>query len=241
MNFKNTEMNGNSKQSNGASGGNGDFQTLANKIYLLLQERIASGDLVSGTRLVRRTLAKEFEVSPIPVTEALYRLEQDGLVESAPMYGARVKVWTLDALKNDQVLREALECQAARLCAENATDAQLATLLKMAKELDVAIRSKNADSREGMHQHLDFHLSVARMGGYRSIEEEVHRIWRRRLMRWNWVSAKSLKIPADWHQQLVLVFKKRDADAAEAKMRAHVRYGQARDAELLKSSHVNAE
>ncbi len=220
------------------SRGNGDFQTLANKIYLMLQEEIASGEMPSGTRLVRRVLAKRFNVSPIPVTEALYRLEQDGLVESAPMYGARVKVWTLDALKNDQVLREALECQAARLCAEHATDAQLNALMNMARELDALMKQKAADPKEGMHKHLDFHLGIARFGGYRSIENEIHRIWRRRLMRWNWVSAKSLKMPSDWHQQLVRVLKKRDPEAAEQKMREHVRYGQDHDAELLHSAYI---
>ena len=239
MNYKDIIMSANNANGGEMPSGNGDFQTLANKIYMHLQEEIASGELSSGTRLVRRTLAKRFNVSPIPVTEALYRLEQDGLVESAPMYGARVKVWTLDALKNDQVLREALECQSARLCAEHATDAQIASLMKMARDLDAMIKKKDTDPREGMHKHLEFHLALARFGGYQSIEDEVHRIWRRRLMRWNWVSAKSLKIPSDWHQQLVRVLGKRDPDAAEDKMREHVRYGQDYDAELLNQSQRN--
>ncbi len=213
--------------------GNGDFQTLATKIYLQLQEEIANGELPSGTHLVRRTLAKRFKVSPIPVTEALYRLEQDGLVESAPMYGSRVKVWTLEALKNDQMLREALECQAARLCAENVTDTQLERLLMMAKDLDAMMTKTETDQKIGMHKHLEFHLYIARFGGNQAIEREVHRIWRRRLMRWNWLSAKSLNIPADWHQQLVGAIAKRDPEIAEKEMRKHVRFGQDFDAELL--------
>ena len=94
------------------------FQTLSAKVYHTLRDEILSGALPPHTRLVRRTVSKRLGVSPMPVTEALLRLEQDGLVESEPMYGSRVKAWTLEAVQGDEVLREALECQAARLCAE---------------------------------------------------------------------------------------------------------------------------
>ena len=50
-------------------------------------------------------------------------LEVDGLVENRPLYGCRVRPLTSKMFYNDQVLREAIECQVARLCSENISDA----------------------------------------------------------------------------------------------------------------------
>jgi len=214
----------------------GAFQTLATKVYQTLREEIVSGQLEPETRLVRRAISKRLGVSPIPVLEALHRLESDGLVESEPMYGSRVKAWTLETVRNDQVLREALECQAARLCAENATPAHLEELTHAAVNLDDTVSRPDAEAFEGMHQHLDFHLRIARFGGFASIERELRRLWQRRLMRLNWLNARMFPVPEDWHQALVAAIASRDADRAEAQARRHVTYGQEHDLQVLEAA-----
>ncbi|HEX7008932.1 MAG TPA: GntR family transcriptional regulator, partial [Phycisphaeraceae bacterium] len=87
--------------------------TLTNQVYQTLREEILNGQLKPGTRLVRRAVSARLGVSRMPVADALVRLEQDGLVESRPMIGARVVPLTPQRLRDDQVMREALECQAA--------------------------------------------------------------------------------------------------------------------------------
>jgi len=210
------------------------FLTLTEKVYRTLREEITSGELKPGTRLVRRSVSKRLGVSPIPVTEALYRLEQDGLVDSEAKYGSRVRVWTLDALRNEQVLREALECQAARLCAEKATDAQLSEFAGQAKRLDALMEKLDPVSTEGMKAHLELHVSIARITGYELIEREIRRVWLRWLVRWNWISAALHPVPPDWHQQLIAAIATRDGSKASEKMRDHVRRNQEHDLELLR-------
>lgn len=60
-------------------------------VYEALREEIIEGDLQPGERLVFSTLAKRFGVSPIPVREAVRRLESDGLVELQPHTKVLVK------------------------------------------------------------------------------------------------------------------------------------------------------
>ncbi len=201
-------------------------ETLTSRVYVTLRDRILSGDLQPGHRMVRRTLSKHLGVSHIPITEALLRLEVDGLVENKPLYGCRVRPLTLEDVQNDQVLREAIECQAARLCAQNASDETLDKLLVQAKKLDRIHRRAEPNSRLALETHMAFHAQVARATGYPVLAAELERVWFRRLMRLAWIiQTRYNAVPDDWHEQLVKVILTRDPDKAERKMREHVRYG----------------
>src|SRR5262245_65492826 len=61
--------------------------SLADRAYLALREEILRGQLRPGTPLSRRRLAREPRMSVVPVTEALQRLEGDGLVETRAQIG----------------------------------------------------------------------------------------------------------------------------------------------------------
>ncbi len=208
--------------------------TLTQRIYDTLLEEIVSGDLRPGDRLVRRTLSQRLGVSPMPVTEALLRLEVDGLVESRPLYGCRVPPLTAERLQNDEVLREAIECQAARLCAANASEEDLAKLLAKAKMVDRMVSQGNPNSKIGMQAHFEFHHDVAEFSGFAGLAEELRRLWFRRLMRLNWLKAVQFKRPPkDWHQQLLAALETRDSELAERKMREHVQFGTEDDRQAL--------
>jgi DNA-binding GntR family transcriptional regulator len=201
-----------------------DFETLSVQIYRVLRGEIIMGQLSPGTRLVRRALSKRFGVSPIPVTEALFRLEQDGLVESEPMYGARVRPMTIETVRNDQALREAIECQTARMCAENATAGQIADLAAKAKGLDELVSRGIAHSRKGMDAHFDFHMAVAQYARCPVLAQTLERVWFRRLMQNGWTQAALYHLPRGWHGALVQALAARDPERAEAVMRQHVRF-----------------
>jgi len=208
--------------------------TLTRRVYETLRDEILEGALRPGDRLVRKKVAGRLGVSPMPVTEALYMLEVDGLVESRPLYGCRVRPLTLDDVENGLVLREAIECHAARVCAERASDADLARLEKLARQLDGTVTRADPHSKLGMRLHLDFHLGIAAATGYRSLGDELQRVWFQRYMYLNWISATIVApVPAKWHQRLMKGISSRDPAGAEAAMREHVRYGQDSSQESL--------
>lgn len=200
--------------------------TLTQRVYETLRTDIVTGQFKPGDRLVRRALGKRLGVSPMPVTEALYMLQWDGLVESRALYGCRVRPLTIEDVRNDEVLREALECQAARLCSEHAADRDLKRLAADAKRLDRLMSGGDSDSTIGMQLHLEFHVNVAELSGFIRLAEELRRVWSRLLMRLNWIKATRYKpVPCDWHQQLVRTLQRRDPLSAERKMREHVQFG----------------
>ncbi len=199
--------------------------TLATRVYRALQREITTGAMRPGQRLVRREIARRLGVSPIPVIEALLRLEQDGLVESEPNRGARVKEWTLETVENECMLREAIECQVARLLAESVADRQLDELAVAARRLDTLMQRADPASVIGMELHMEFHLHLAELAGFPLLLQQLRGAWVRRLMQLNWLNATIATVPADWHNALVAALRRRDADAAEKAMREHVRYG----------------
>lgn len=208
--------------------------TLTRRVYETLRDEIIDGVLAPGDRLVRKKVAARLGVSPMPVMEALYMLEVDGLVESRPLYGCRVKPLTMDDIENGLVLREAIECQAARLCAERASDADMARLKRLARQLDGTVAKGDPQSKLGMQLHFDLHLGIGRATGYKSLGDELERVWFQRYMYLNWISATIVEpVPAKWHEHLMNTIAGRDPLRAEEAMREHVRHGQDKNKEAL--------
>src|SRR2546428_13454684 len=113
-----------------------DDSSLAGEAYAVVRQRILRGELAMGQIISRRKLAAELGMSFLPVSEALLRLEIEGLLESRPRAGTRVRIPTQQDVRGHYVVREALEVQAAKLFAEVATPAERAELMKLAARVD---------------------------------------------------------------------------------------------------------
>src|SRR6185369_10736741 len=95
--------------------------SLAAEAYVNLRQRILHGEFAIGQALSRRKLAEELGMSLPPVSEALMRLEFEGLLESRPRAGTRVRIPSRQDVEGHYVVREALEVQSAMLFATVAT------------------------------------------------------------------------------------------------------------------------
>lgn len=217
-----------------------NIETAAARVQRLLHAEILTGKLSPGTRLIRRELAARFKVSLSTVSDALMRLEQDGIVVTEPLYGSCVAPLTLENVRGDQVLREALECQAARLCADNASRFQFEELKEMAEKLDEAMSHSDRNDAAGMDLHRRFHVRVAELAGCPQLALELDRLWRRRMMLFNWISNLVVPVPPQWHLSLVQALSSRDPQRAEDAMREHVRWGIAQQISVLKAIEAGA-
>src|SRR6195256_4185990 len=106
--------------------------TLAHAAYGVVRRRILRGQLSLGQAVSRRKLAAELGMSFLPVSEALLRLEFEGLLESRPRAGTRVRIPSREDVRGHYIVREALEAQAARLFAAVATPDDRADVQKLA-------------------------------------------------------------------------------------------------------------
>jgi DNA-binding GntR family transcriptional regulator len=205
--------------------------SLAERAYHAVRETILRGQLPPGTPLSRRRLARDLRMSVIPVTEALRRLENDGLVETRARAGTRVRVPTDQDVRELYEVREALEAQSARLFAERATAAQCAEVRKMAAEVDVLFGRlfANPDDvafRSAVHgTHVQFHMRVAQYAGCAALTELIER---NHILILNWlfdVAGRRSPLPEHFHFDLGEALTSGDPERASAAMRAHVRYG----------------
>ncbi|CAG9266606.1 DNA-binding transcriptional regulator, GntR family [Paraburkholderia unamae] len=85
------------------------FDSTADAVAAALRELIVGGELGGGERLVERDLAERFEVSRIPLREAIQQLAREGLVEVFRNRGAVVRTLTAQDVEEIYGLRVLLE------------------------------------------------------------------------------------------------------------------------------------
>jgi DNA-binding GntR family transcriptional regulator len=146
-------------------------------IYRALRERILSNELVSGTRLVLRALAIQYDTSDIPVREALRMLERDGLVEMLPYRGARVTTLTAREIEETYFIRGHLESIATGLAAERITDAELAELDRLMVRMREAVRAQDGPGFSDLNR--EFHRTIVSACGNEMLRELTMDIWQR--------------------------------------------------------------
>src|ERR1700712_5638539 len=122
-----------------------DDDGLAGEAYVTVRERILKGELAIGQVISRRKVAAELGMSFLPVSEALLRLEHEGLLESRPRAGTRVRVPTRPDVQGHYVVREALEVQAAMLFAIHASRDERSELIKLAIRVDALSMQTDAN------------------------------------------------------------------------------------------------
>ncbi len=99
--------------------------TIADKIYRALSERIVTGDLPAGEKLRQDHIAREFETSHVPVREALLQLEAHGLATSLPRRGTRVSALDPQEIREVVEMRVALELLALSHAVPRMTETDL--------------------------------------------------------------------------------------------------------------------
>jgi GntR family transcriptional regulator, rspAB operon transcriptional repressor len=130
------------------------ISSLSSEAYESVRQRILRGELSLGEGISRRKIAAELGMSFLPVSEALMRLELEGLLESRPRAGTRVRIPTRDDVQGHYIVREALETQAARLFASLATEKERSELKKLAARVDALGKKKDRMQFLVLHERL---------------------------------------------------------------------------------------
>jgi DNA-binding GntR family transcriptional regulator len=114
--------------------------TLAERAYASLLDAIVSGGLPPGHRLRDQELAEQLGVSRTPVREALRRLEDEGLVETARNSFTRVAPVRPDRIADAFPVVAALHGLAARLGVPALTKQDIARMERHDAERTAALR-----------------------------------------------------------------------------------------------------
>ncbi|MEM7341224.1 MAG: GntR family transcriptional regulator [Actinomycetota bacterium] len=195
-------------------------EPLSTSIKRILLDRIVSGQLVPGERIVESRVAKELQISQSPVREALRDLAAIGLVDIESRRGARVRKPTAKELRDVSEVRAEIDALASRLAAERLTDETMDQLREAHREMTSC---HAAGDYVGMTEaDAEFHRIIAHASGNRAVERVFGQL---EPFARTYITLTSPNVEVDGilrqHGGILDALVARDADLAADRARAH--------------------
>jgi len=190
--------------------------------YREIKRQILSGEMPAGFQITEQELAERLNMSRTPTRQAMLRVEQEGLVEIWSRHGMRVRLMSLDDIRDLYDIISPLEAIAAGIAAAKGPPAALIREMRSCvARMDAALASD--DLERWADADVDFHrLLVKASGNDRMIQlfdlfnAQAHRVRR--------VTLRMRPKPVDSnrdHEAVIDAICSGDAEAAETIHRAH--------------------
>jgi DNA-binding GntR family transcriptional regulator len=198
--------------------------TLTEDVYETIKGLVMDHALPPNERVNIDALARELDVSPTPVLEALARLESDGLVRKRPLSGYTTTPLLSRAEFDDLFdMRLLLEGTAA---ARAAADASAADRRRISAEADTTVGIEAGDGyrRHAAFTTLDarFHDLIAEVAGSLLLREAITRLHSHlHLHRLYFPAAQAADTTVE-HQRIAAAISLGDPEAATAAMHGHL-------------------
>lgn len=212
-------------------------------VYRTLRDAIMRCELKPGQRVVIGDLARQLDVSIIPVREALQMLRSEGLVQNVPHVGVTVAPISRESVLDVFSVLEGLEVVASRLVAERRDPQALAALEAVVLEMDQALA---ASARERWAElNSRFHLAIGTLPGLPMLRDNTERVV------WLWdrvrrhffcgVLAHRVETAQREHHAIMDAMRAGDLAALEAAVRGHNRGALAAYLEYLDRTEPRSE
>lgn len=146
-------------------------QSVHDWVYHSLRRAILYNQILPGSWLRQKDISAQFKVSRTPVREAFRTLDQEGLVELVPNYGARVTGLTVEEFEEIYALRMGIEGLAARLTAETLQPEQLPPLRQALENLAQIAQTSNL--RDYLQTEWQFRMQCYQVTGRQQLLKRV--------------------------------------------------------------------
>jgi len=208
-------------------------QTLTDSVYEAVTELVMDQHIEAGARVNIDLVARQLNVSPTPVREALARLEMDGLVMKEPLRGYSVTP-TLDTKTFNDLydVRRLLEPFAARRAAERRDGSVLGVLDRELDEMRRLVGTSAAPAGSTYHdyrafamQDARFHEAIAGTSGNSLLRDTLRRLRSHLRLYRLYHRYYTIDIGAATvleHEGILDAIRARDAIGAEAAMLDHI-------------------
>lgn len=208
------------------AGGQDDDQagSRSELVYRKLRRAIERGELKPGERVMEVEVAEWLDVSRTPVREGLRRLEAEGMLALEPRVGLVVASISRQAMLELYVMREVLEGTAARLCARHASDAEILELGELVAQEERLQGDYEALAKLNRQFHGAIHRAAHNRYLKKSLDAVNDSMWL--LGKSQMLLPERAKLARKEHAALYASIRSRDAEAAEAAARRHVRSAQ---------------
>jgi len=198
---------------------------LSNTTYSKVRERlrydILSNHFAPGTRLKILDLVKLYNVSQMPIREALQQLQGEGLVVIEPHKGAYVRQINKNFVSNIYDIRRVIEVFLTLESMRSVTDEVMRKLRKIQENYVKAARRNHFE--QSLKYNTEFHTTLYKLAGN---EEAFH------LVEGHWQLINSLRITFGFsdsrteevineHEELLKALEARDEKALEQAASVH--------------------
>lgn len=209
------------------------------KVYRSLREDIAMGRFSPGERLVTDQLAEMKKVSRTPIREAMRQLLHEGLVETVPNHGARVRKMSWAEITEIYEIREALEVLAVRSLAEKKPGPELIAQLQAA-----------CDARRRAETIIDLELADLQL--HRQILHACGKQLIASILESRFILVTSFRLSRDMiarripehdgqvdqeHEQMIAAIAAGDADRAGQIMQGHIHHAVEYMRQMARNDH----
>ena len=194
--------------------------TAADNAYLAIRKMLAENELAPGSRVSQSKLARQLGCSPVPVLEAMRRLESDGLLTKKPRKMAKVRELSEHDIKGLYLVREGLEAVAARMCAQRITDEQAEELQQLNREFEAAVTA--GDNKQSDHFEVAIHKYIVGVADCVLLAEELNRLLLIERTAGRTLSTAKPDLHKIAHRAIIQAVIDHDADSAEYLMKKHI-------------------
>jgi DNA-binding GntR family transcriptional regulator len=199
----------------------GERSTIAGRVFLALRQAIVTLELKPGEVIDKGAICERLGVSRFPVSEALARLQAEGLVDILPQRGSTVSLVRIADVLEYMLIRKALEAEAVRVVTGK-HGPELGDTLN--RNMSYQRAAAEIEDQQGFHERdLEFHdiifgdMSFTKVKGV--IENTRANLDRaRRLI----LTPRRLEVTIAEHQRILEGILAGDAPRAAAAMRAHI-------------------
>ncbi|WP_323765784.1 GntR family transcriptional regulator [Marinovum sp.] len=197
-------------------------ESRAEQIADRLRRDILLGVLAPGAAIKERDSAQDMGVSRTPMREAIRILAKEGLVALRPSRSPVVAQPTLEDVTDAIDVLTALELLSVRLACERASDAEIAAIREIERE--VAAQYGGLDPVARFEHDMGFHKTIA-AAAHNAMLAETHGAYLARLWRARYLSTLNPKAKSGilvQHAAIAEALGARDAATAEAHLAAHL-------------------
>ncbi len=192
-------------------------------VYDAIRQSIMSKALAPGSRVSENGLARQLGVSKTPVREAMLKLRQIGVIESDGLRGGLVVRPSRTKIRQAYEIREALEVFAVRTVTARVTGTDLERICEVAAlSLDCA----RSGDQAGFRAHdFTFHRAIADAAANPRLAEMIDDVFTLivTLRQRDYPTVAASVECGVAHIRIADAITQRDAEAAEAAAREHIR------------------
>jgi DNA-binding GntR family transcriptional regulator len=200
-------------------------QSLSSAVAERLRDKIVRGEYHEGEQLRQDAIAVEFEVSRIPVREALRQLEAEGLIKIVAHRGAVVSALSPDEIEELFEIRALLEGEVLRLSIPGLTEADFEKAEAILQTFDKALKHEE-DVRVWGRLNAQFHSTLYSRSNRPHFLSMIQMINNNgdRYTRLQLYLTRAFERASEEHHHILELCRKRDVPAACKLLTEHIRH-----------------